>query len=77
MLVILGMSAAMTLIGDIVGNDFSTETFSNWGQNWPRNFIIVLIAESLVIQPVARFVMVKLHKSQDEKAQLEINAQAQ
>ena len=74
---VLGMSAAMTLIGDIVGNGFSTEIFSNWVKNWPRNFIIVLIAESLVIQPIARYAMVKLHESQDKKAQLEINAQIQ
>jgi len=74
---VLGMSAAMTFIGDIVGNGFSTEIFSNWLHNWPRNFVIVLIAESLVIQPIARFVMVKLHETQDKKAQLELNAQAQ
>jgi len=74
---VLGMSAAMTLIGDIVGNGFSTELFSNWLQNWPRNFVIVLIAESLFIQPIARFAMVKLHESQDKKAQPEINAQIQ
>ena len=72
---VLGMSAAMTLIGDIVGNGFSTENFSNWLKNWPRNFVIVLIAESLVIQPIARFAMVKLHESQDKKTQLGINAQ--
>ena len=71
---VIGMSAAMTFIGDIVGNGFSTEIFSNWVKNWPRNFVIVLIAESLVIQPIARFAMVKLHESQDKKAQLEINA---
>ncbi|WP_192811920.1 DUF2798 domain-containing protein [Paenisporosarcina sp. TG20] len=74
---VLGMSAAMTLIGDIVGNGFNTGIFSNWIHNWPRNFVIVLIAESLVIQPIAHFAMVKLHESQDKKAQLEINAQIQ
>ncbi|MDQ0428643.1 hypothetical protein QOZ98_001469 [Planomicrobium stackebrandtii] len=67
---VLGMSAAMTLIGDIVGNGFHSELFSNWLANWPRNFAIVLIAESLVIQPIARFVMVKLHEAQDRKAGL-------
>lgn len=36
---------------------------------------MVLIAESLVIQPIARFAMMKLHESQDKKAHLEINAQ--
>ena len=65
---VLGMSAAMTLIGDLVGNGFHPELFSNWLANWPRNFVIVLIAESLVIQPIARFVMVKLHEVQDRKA---------
>lgn len=68
---VLGMSAAMTFIGDIVGNGFSPEIFSNWLQNWPRNFVVVLIAESLVIQPIARFAMVKLHESQDGKAAAE------
>jgi hypothetical protein len=74
---VLGMSVAMTFIGDIVGNGFSTEIFSNWVHNWPRNFVIVLIAESLVIQPIARFAMVKLHESQDKKAQPAIRAQIQ
>ena len=74
---VLGMSAAMTLIGDIVGNGFTSDIFSNWLTNWPRNFVIVLIAESLVIQPIARFAMVKLHESQDKKTQLEVSTQIQ
>ena len=65
---VLGMSAAMTLIGDVVGNGFHSELFSNWLQYWPRNFLIVLAAESLVIQPIARFAMVKLHEAQDRRA---------
>lgn len=64
---VLGMSAAMTLIGDVVGHGFHSELSSNWVQNWPRNFVIVLIAESLVIQPLARYAMVKLHEAQDKK----------
>lgn len=64
---VIGMSACMTFIGGIVANGFSSETFSNWVSNWPRNFMIVLAAESLVIQPIARFAMVKLHAKQDEK----------
>ncbi|NOU91920.1 DUF2798 domain-containing protein [Paenibacillus sp. LMG 31456] len=63
---VIGMSACMTLIGDIVGNGFHSEIFSHFLTNWPRNFLIVLIAESLVIQPIARFAMVKLHASQDK-----------
>lgn len=65
---VLGMSAAMTFIGDLVGNGFHAEIFHNWLQYWPRNFLIVLAAESLVIQPIARFVMVKMHDAQDKKA---------
>ena len=66
---VLGMSVCMTLIGDMVGNGFSSEIFSNFLTNWPRNFVIVLIAESLVIQPIARFAMVKIHAAQDRKNQ--------
>ena len=66
---VFGMSIVMTLIGDIVGNGFNTDIISNFLTSWPRNFLMVLIAESLVIQPIARFVMVKLHASQDKKNQ--------
>lgn len=64
---VIGMSVCMTLIGDIVGNGFHSDMFSSFLTNWPRNFLIVLIAESLVIQPIARLAMVKLHASQDKK----------
>lgn len=46
---VIGMSVCMTLIGDIVGNGFHSDMFSSFLTNWPRNFLIVLIAESLVI----------------------------
>lgn len=65
---VLGMSFIMTLIGEIIGNGFSVATITNFLTNWPRNFLIVLVAESLVIQPIARFVMVKLHASQAKKS---------
>lgn len=64
---VLGMSMAMTFIGDIVNTGFHSELFSSWLKSWPRNFMIVFIAEALVIQPIARFAMVKLHESQDKK----------
>ncbi|RIE01707.1 DUF2798 domain-containing protein [Cohnella faecalis] len=66
---VLGMSVSMTLIGDMVGNGFSSEIFSRFLGNWPRNFLIALIAESLVIQPIARLAMVKLHAAQDKRSQ--------
>ncbi|MFX3631532.1 MAG: DUF2798 domain-containing protein [Candidatus Pristimantibacillus sp.] len=64
---VFGMSFCMTLIGGIIGNGFTSEIFSNFLATWPRNFLVVLIAETLVIQPIARFAMVKLHASQDRK----------
>lgn len=64
---VIGMSVAMTFIGDMVANGFHDEIFSNWLTNWPRNFLIVLVAESLLIQPLARLAMVKLHESKDRK----------
>jgi hypothetical protein len=66
---VLGMSMVMTIIGDIVGNGLHSEMGSHFITNWPRNFLIVLIAESVVIQPIARFAMVKLHAVQDQKNQ--------
>lgn len=66
---VLGMSICMTLIGDLISNGFSSETFTNFLTNMPRNFLLVLIAESLVIQPIARFAMVKLHAAQDRRNQ--------
>lgn len=71
---VFGMSIVMTFVGDIVGNGFHPELFSNWLQNWPRNLVIVLLAESLVIQPIARFVMVKLHDAQEKKEQSAVKA---
>lgn len=64
---VLGMSVCMTLIGDIIGNGFHPDWFEHFAANWPRNFTIVLIAETLAIQPIARYVMVMLHRSQDNK----------
>lgn len=64
---VIGMSVAMTFIGDLVANGLHGEIFSNWLANWPRNFIIVLLAESLLIQPLARLAMVKLHESKERK----------
>lgn len=72
---VIGMSASMTFIGDIIGNGFSSQMFSHWLTTWPRNFLIALAAESLVIQPFARFVMVKLHASQDEKSSAAVMAE--
>ena len=66
---VLGMSICMTFIGGLISNGFNSDTFRNFFTSLPRNFMLVLIAESLVIQPIARFAMVKLHAAQDKKSQ--------
>lgn len=73
---VLGMSFTMTLIGDIMGNGFTTNIFSNFIQIWPRNFILALFLESVVIQPIARLTMVKMHEAQDRKAVVQTNTQS-
>ena len=72
---VLGMSFTMTIIGDIVGNGFRTNFVSHFLQTWPRNFLIALFLESVVIQPIARLVMVKMHAAQDRKAAVQTNTQ--
>lgn len=37
------------------------------GTSWPRNFVIALIAETIAIQPIARYAMVRLHGAQEKK----------
>ena len=72
---VLGMSFTMTIIGDIIGNGFTTDIFANFIQIWPRNFLMALFLESIVIQPIARLVMVKIHAAQDRKAAYQTNTQ--
>lgn len=65
---VFGMSIIMTLIGDLYMNGFDTAIFERFLASWPRNLVIVFVAECLIIQPIARFAMVKLHESQAKKA---------
>lgn len=46
----------------MLANDIGTTTFGNAISVWPRNFMVVLLVESLVIQPIARATMVRLHR---------------
>lgn len=67
---VFGMSFLMTLIGDVYMNGFELAIFERFLNAWPRNLLIVFVAECLIIQPIARYAMVKLHASQDKKAAL-------
>ena len=72
---VLGMSFTMTIIGNLIGNGFTADFFAHFIHIWPRNFLIALFLESVVIQPFARLVMVKMHAAQDRKAAVQINTQ--
>lgn len=62
------MSASMSIIGPLVGEILSGNiTFAcveEWVHRWPTNFCIAFWIEMLIAQPVARFVMKKLHLRQ-------------
>ncbi len=59
---VFGMSLLMTTIGTVISNG-SEGLLGRLLNDWPRNFFIVLLAEALLIQPIARAVMVKMHRS--------------
>jgi hypothetical protein len=58
---VTGMSASMTIIGGLIGNGLSLEPFQTFFSHWPRNFFVAFWCEILLAQPIARFVMKKLH----------------
>ena len=70
---VIGMSLIMTLIGNILGNGISLATLGSLS-HWPRNFCIALFCELLIAQPPARFVMKKLHSSQENSTIAEDNS---
>ncbi|OMD73022.1 MULTISPECIES: DUF2798 domain-containing protein [Paenibacillus] len=70
---VLGMCALMTLIGTIIGNGFSKNILLTFLNTFPRNFLIVLFLECIIIQPIARWVMVKIHIAQERKSSITTN----
>lgn len=61
-LTVFGMSLMMTGIGNLIAVG-AQGWFSRMVHDWPRNFFIVLLLETLLIQPIARAVMVKMHQN--------------
>ena len=62
------MSIFLTVIGTWIGSHrISVEPIRLFFYKWPRNFSISLAVEALIAQPVARFVMLKLHQWMDAK----------
>ena len=60
------MSIFLTVIGTWIGSrHISWEPIQLFFYKWPRNFAISFAVELLVAQPIARFVMRKLHEARD------------
>lgn len=56
------LSIFLTIIGTWIGTrHISLDPFKTFFYKWPRNFTISLLVESCIAQPIARFVMLKLH----------------
>ncbi len=63
---VLLMSVFLTVVGTWIGSrHISWEPFIAFFYKWPRNFSISLGVELLIAQPVARFVMLKVHQRKD------------
>lgn len=63
--VVVMMSASMTIIGPVVCGEPIKLAVSGWLHHWPRNFCVAFWCECLLAQPVARKVMVAIHKRQE------------
>lgn len=64
------MSIFLTVIGTWIGSrNISMEPIRMFFYKWPRNFAISFFVEACIAQPIARFVMLMIHKSKDLKAQ--------
>jgi uncharacterized membrane protein YeaQ/YmgE (transglycosylase-associated protein family) len=59
------MSIVLTVVGTWIG----TRHLRLFFYKWPRNFAISFFVEAVIAQPIARFVLLKLHQHQDSKAQ--------
>ena len=58
------MSILMTIAGAMIATRaISLAPFQQFFYKWPRNFMIALLTEMLIAQPIARWVMYRLHKS--------------
>ena len=63
------MSIFLTVLGTWIGSrTISWEPIRMFFYKWPRNFAVSFFVEAGFAQPVARFVMRKLHEHQDRKA---------
>jgi len=65
---VLLMLVFLTVIGTWIGTrSLTMEPVITFFYKWPRNFAISLFVESCIAQPIARFVMLKMHQHMDAK----------
>ncbi|MEA5038319.1 MAG: hypothetical protein VB086_00615 [Clostridiaceae bacterium] len=65
------MSIFLTIIGTWIGiRHISMEPIYMFFYKWPRNVVISFFVEACIAQPIARFVMLKVHQHKDSKTQL-------
>jgi len=65
---VLLMSVFLTVIGTWIGSRrLSWEPILLFFHKWPRNFAISFGVEALIAQPIARWVMARLHAAQDRR----------
>lgn len=62
---VIGMSIIMTNVGGILANGFNIDVIKEFPVCWPRNFCIVIFLELIIVQPIARMIMKKIHERQD------------
>lgn len=64
------MSIILTVVGTWIGmGKITMEPIIMFFYKWPRNFALAFGVELLIAQPIARFVILQLHKVQDKKKQ--------
>jgi len=66
------MSIFLTVIGTWIGSrQVSMEPIRMFFYKWPRNFAISFAIESLIAQPIARVVLLKMHQFKDRESKQE------
>lgn len=63
-----GMSIIMTVVGGILASGFNMEVIKEFPISWPRNFCVAIFLELLIVQPIARSVMLVIHNFQEKYA---------
>lgn len=63
------MSIFLTVIGTWIGTrHISMEPITTFFYKWPRNFAIAFFVEAYIAQPIAHFVMTKIHQSSENSS---------